>query len=92
MSYQAAHILVRGLVQGVGYRYFAFRTARQLGLVGWVKNLPDGSVEIEAEGDNSAIDEYIRELKVGPRSSVVRGVDVDRIEVSGKYSDFDVRY
>jgi len=92
MSHRAAHIVVRGLVQGVGYRYFAFRLARQFGLTGWVKNLLDGSVEIEAEGDPSAMDEYVRELKEGPRSSIVRGVDIDWTEATGKYSNFDVRY
>ena len=92
MTIKAAHILVRGLVQGVGYRYYAFRAARQLGLVGWVKNLPDGTVEVETEGDDGALNEFIGELKAGPRSSVVREVDVRWIKATGKYSDFDVRY
>jgi len=92
MNYRAAHIIVRGLVQGVGYRYYAFRHARQLGLVGWVKNLPDHTVEITVEGDSSALNEYVKELKTGPSSAVVREVVVDQIEPTGNYAVFDVRY
>lgn len=92
MNYRAAHIIVTGLVQGVGYRYYAFRHARQLGLVGWVKNLPDRTVEITVEGDSSALNEYARELKIGPSSAVVREVVVETIEPTGGYGDFDVRY
>ena len=92
MRFQAVHLRVSGLVQGVGFRYHAYRSAMQLGLTGWVKNLPDGSVETEAEGDRSALEEYIKDLKVGPRSAVVRGVDVKWIEPTGNYIKFDVRY
>ena len=71
-----AHIIVKGIVQGVGYRYFVYHRAVQLGLVGYVKNLFNGDVEIEVEGDRSLIEELIGEVRVGPRSASVRDVSV----------------
>lgn len=56
------HLRFYGRVQGVGFRYYAVNKANQLGLTGWVKNLPDGSVEMEAQGAEAAIDELIRFL------------------------------
>jgi len=85
-----AHIIVSGMVQGVGYRYFVIRTARKLDLTGWVKNLPNGEVEIEAEGAKGNIESLIKELPVGNPSAVVRNVDVNWSKPTGKYSDFDV--
>jgi acylphosphatase len=67
------HISVAsGLVQGVGYRYFVFNRAKNLGLVGYVRNVFSGEVEIEIEGDRSLIEEFIKEVKVGPRSAQVK--------------------
>jgi len=85
-----AHIIVSGMVQGVGYRYFVVRTARKLDLTGWVKNLPNGEVEIETEGQKGNIQSLIDELPVGNPSAVVRNVDVHWSKPTGKYSDFDV--
>lgn len=53
------HIIFYGRVQGVGFRYYSVNKARQLGLTGWVKNLCDGSVEMEVQGEESGIDELI---------------------------------
>ena len=86
------HYLVTGVVQGVGFRFFARRVAQRLGLAGWVRNLPDGRVEAEAEGSPSVLDAYARELGRGPAGAMVSGVE--SIEVSdegGGATGFEVR-
>jgi len=67
---------VRGRVQGVGFRFFAERAARELGIRGWVRNLPDGSVETLAEGEDEAVQRYLERLRKGPLGSRVDAVDV----------------
>ena len=69
------HVRVRGVVQGVGFRWFVRERARRLGLSGWVRNLPDGSVEVVASGEQGQIDLLIGELRKGPEGAVV-----DKIE------------
>lgn len=68
---------ISGYVQGVGYRYFAQRVARDLGLRGWAKNLEDGRVEVFALGTAHALDSLEGELRVGPPRADVRGVQVE---------------
>ena len=73
------HVRVTGVVQGVGFRWFVRERARRLGLAGWVRNLPDGSVEVLAEGDQGQLDLLEGELKKGPQgarvASIVRAGD-----------------
>ena len=71
------HIIVEGLVQGVGFRWFVARRAEGLGVKGYVANRYDGSVEIEAEGDRSLLEELIREVKIGPRSAHVTNLRLE---------------
>jgi acylphosphatase len=71
----AYHYLVRGLVQGVGFRYFALRQAQALGLRGWVRNLPDGAVEVVAEGADADLTELEARLREGPLASHVAAVE-----------------
>lgn len=85
-------IRIHGKVQGVGYRFFATRVARRLGLKGSVQNLRDGSVEAVVEGEKGAIDEWIEELKEGPRYAEVTRIDQDTKEFSGRLPDFDVKF
>jgi len=85
-----AHIIVSGMVQGVGYRYFVFRHARSLHLGGWVKNLATGEVEICAEGQRGIIETFIRDLWTGNPYAAVRNVDVAWTEFSGRFTDFNV--
>ena len=59
------HVFVRGLVQGVGFRWFAKELAESLGLSGWARNREDGSVEAEVEGTPAAVDEFVRRLRDG---------------------------
>ena len=71
----ARRYLVRGRVQGVGFRYFVQREAVRLGLAGWVRNLDDGRVEVHAQGSPASLDGLSGALWRGPRFSGVRGVD-----------------
>lgn len=71
-----AKILISGIVQGVFFRREITDLARRLGIVGWVRNLPDGRVEALAEGDKSRIEELIRFCHVGPAGARVRSVEV----------------
>ncbi len=86
------HIIVIGLVQGVGFRYFTFKKARELRVTGYVKNLPDGTVEVEAEGERGQLEELIEALKVGPRSAVVNDLQVSWDTSDGKYNKFRIEY
>ena len=85
-----AHIVIMGRVQGVGFRYFAISWAERLGLTGYVRNNYDGSVETEVEGDRSAVEEYIAQMKLGPRWSRVTDVRVEYKPYEGIYQNFDV--
>ena len=68
-------VLVRGRVQGVGFRWFVRERARSLGLAGCVCNRPDGAVEVEAEGDEAAINALLRDLRIGPPGAQVLGLE-----------------
>jgi len=74
------HVIVEGLVQGVGFRWFVARSAESLGLVGSVRNLYDGTVEVEAEGDRSSLEQFIAAMKVGPRSAHVTNMRIAWID------------
>jgi acylphosphatase len=71
------HIVVQGLVQGVGFRWFVAGRAQELGVHGYVRNLFNGNVEISAAGEQGALEELIRIVRVGPRSARVTHVSVD---------------
>jgi acylphosphatase len=88
----ARRFIVRGRVQGVGFRYFAIRAARAAGVVGTVANLPDGTVEAFAEGSPSAIADFRTELERGPSFARVTGVDEIEMKPTGRYKGFDVVY
>jgi acylphosphatase len=71
-----AHVWITGQVQGVGFRFFAVRAAQRYGIDGFVRNLPDGRVEVVAEGLHEAVDTFLAELHRGPSGADVRSVDV----------------
>jgi len=87
-----AHILVSGRVQGVGYRAFAHRVASQRGLVGGVRNLDDGRVELDVEGGKAIIEALLLELKVGPPAARVSNLAVEWSPASERFSQFSVWY
>lgn len=83
---------IHGKVQGVGFRFFATRVARRLGLKGWIQNLRDGSVAAMVEGEAEKIDEWIEEIREGPRYAEVTRIDQQRKDFSGTFGDFDVKF
>lgn len=80
-----------GHVQGVGYRFFARETANQFGITGYVRNLPDGSVEVLAESEEDVLKEFLELLKDGPRSARVTDAEVTWEEPSEEYDHFLVK-
>ena len=84
-----AHILYSGMVQGVGFRYTTQRIAKSLGLQGWVKNLPDGGVEILAQGPKEAIENMIKELG-SHFGSYIREKNISFSKPQGQFKDFQV--
>lgn len=86
----AIHLLVSGIVQGVGYRAWTERTAHSLGLGGWVRNLHDGRVEIWAEGIPAALDELEARCRIGPRSAQVTSIE-RRDEAATGLGHFEAR-
>jgi acylphosphatase len=83
---------IRGRVQGVFFRDFVRIHAGRLGLSGYVRNLPDGSVEVRAEGDRADLEKLLEHLKKGPPAARVEEVRVEWSASAGKYLGFDVRY
>ena len=89
----SVHITVYGIVQGVFYRSFTERQAREMGLTGYVRNLANGNaVEVVAEGNKEQLEKFIGKLKTGPPSAAVSEISPVWSEYSGNYSDFRTRY
>lgn len=87
-----AKIVVDGVVQGVGFRYFVHHLANKLKLKGYTKNLYTGEVEIEIEGNEGIVKSFIEEVKIGPRSAHITRVDVSINQCTYQYTNFEVRF
>ncbi len=85
-------LTVNGMVQGVGFRWFIKQKANKLGLYGYVRNLVDGSVEIEAEGTEEKINELMQYAKVGPSFSRVSQVSVEEKKAACSYKSFEITH
>lgn len=85
-------IFVSGIVQGVGFRAYTQRVAEGLGLSGWVRNLPDGRVEVLVEGDEEVLCIFVKELWKGPRSSKVERLELIKEEANGPLIGFSIKY
>ncbi len=83
---------IYGLVQGVGYRWFALDEAKKLGIVGYTRNMFDGTVEIDAQGDPGNMDKYLKKLHIGPGMGKVSKIELEHIGAKSDYSDFGVRF
>ena len=81
---------IEGHVQGVGFRYFVYSRARELNLMGYVKNLYNGNVEVVAEGDEFVHDEFLKHIKTGPSRSHVDFVQVEKTDFTGIYAKFEI--
>jgi acylphosphatase len=82
--------VVRGRVQGVGFRYSARSKAEKLGIAGFARNLPDGSVELEAEGNPGAVEEFLAWSRRGPIGARVDALDAEDVPAVGA-KDFTIR-
>jgi acylphosphatase len=87
----ARRFVVRGRVQGVGFRFFVEAAAYREGLGGWVQNLADGSVEVVVEGDREAVDRLARSLSHGPPRAKIDAVDVEPRAPLGLHGTFTIR-
>jgi acylphosphatase len=82
------HAIIRGVVQSVGFRDFARTQAFRFNIAGWVQNLPDGSVEVVAEGERSNLEQLLAQLNIGPPGAVVDKVETAWTPYTGQYKTF----
>jgi acylphosphatase len=85
-------VYVSGIVQGVGFRYFTRKIAKEIGIKGYVMNLPDGRVFIVAEGAEGQIEKFLSTVRQGPVYAVVKRVELTEKRPTGKFSEFSIRY
>jgi acylphosphatase len=83
---------VSGRVQGVSYRYYTRREAVTLGLTGWVRNEPDGSVVVVAEGDIAKLERLLTYLHYGPPAAIVERVSADWSKGPSEFGEFEIRW
>lgn len=86
----ARHYLVSGEVQGVGFRFFAQRVAARHQVVGYVRNLPDGCVEVHAEGTPESVEGFKHDIAAGPQHSRVEQVEEVSVDPTGRYPTFRI--
>lgn len=89
---ERAHVYITGLVQGVGFRFYAKHKALEAGVCGWVKNLPDGRVEIVAEGDGTDIESFLNSLSAGQLGRHIEKMQKERETYTGNFSHFSISY
>ena len=89
---ETRRIRVKGRVQGVGFRYFVQRKAQQLGVRGWVRNNPDGTVELVAEGNRDDLEQLKRAVEQGPRMARVEQVDAQWSSATGNLHGFELAW
>jgi len=87
---RTVHVMITGIVQGVGYRAFVERQARALGLCGWVRNLRDGSVEAVFSGTPESVGQILDRCRSGPRLAMVEEVRVTERMPEGEMREFEV--
>ncbi len=86
------HLVYSGRVQGVGFRFTTESIALSLGIVGWVKNLPDGRVEVLGEAEEKTLVRFLEKIRNGPMKPYIRGVKTTWGEPTGEFEDFRVRF
>ncbi len=87
-----AHVIISGRVQGVFFRVETQRAAERFGVLGWVRNRPDGTVEAVFEGERAAVDAILTWCKDGPDHAVVDNVELNWQSYTGEYKRFDITY
>lgn len=86
------HVIVEGKVQGVFFRDFTRKQANRFRVMGWVRNLMDGRVEIMAEGEEEDLKSFLEEVKKGPPLAIVEKIDIDWMEFKGEFQDFRITF
>ena len=86
------HVFYSGKVQGVGFRMTAEETAQSLGVVGWVKNLRGGRVELVAEAEEEVLQRFLNALRAGPMKNFIQQADVSWSNASDMFNEFEIRY
>jgi acylphosphatase len=86
------HVFYSGRVQGVGFRATAEEAAQCLGVVGWVKNLRDGRVELVAEADEATLEQLLERIRTGPMKNFIHQVEISRGSASDTFDEFEIRY
>lgn len=89
---ERAEIIVNGLVQGVGFRYFVLRNAKELNLKGYTKNLLTGEVLTVIEGDKVLIEELFKRLKIGPINASVKNANIFWQKFNNEFNNFEIRH
>ena len=87
----ARRYIISGRVQGVGFRYFTQAVAARCGVHGWVRNLPDGQLEISAEGEADALETFEGDVRHGPRGARIEAIEVDSASPDGRNTGFTIR-
>ena len=85
------HVFYSGRVQGVGFRMTAEETAQSLGVVGWVKNLRGGRVELVAEAEEEVLQRFLSALRTGPMKNFIQEADVSWSSASDTFNEFEIR-
>ena len=85
-------MIISGRVQGVGFRYFTQREGERFGLVRWVKNLSNGDVEAEAEGDEAQVDAFVEAIRRGPPASRILNFQINEILANHRDIAFDITF
>ena len=91
LSARAVRVVIEGRVQGVGFRYFTRRLARELGVRGWVRNLTDGRVEALAAAEPETLERFVQRLRAGPRGGRVERLDVKELGEAAGVGEFEIR-
>ena len=86
------HLFISGLVQGVFFRLNTTQKAKEMGLTGWVCNLPDGRVEAVLEGEKEKVDKMIKWVKDGPCPAKVEKVEIKKEKYKGEFNNFEIKY
>jgi len=86
------HLIIAGRVQGVFFRAHTQEVAHKLGIVGWVRNTPDGNVELVAEGEKAALEKFLEWCNHGPPSAMVTDVNMEWQKGTGEFKKFEIRY
>jgi acylphosphatase len=91
MPVKQVYITISGRVQGVGFRYYALHKAEELNITGWIKNTPEGNVEMEASGETKNLDVFIEWMKIGPSRAYIERFAVSEISPKRTFTHFIIR-